>query len=282
MDLKLAKKIIIISLIITNIILFGFIYKKEVAYMDETNQKPFIEKTVELLKKKNIEVEAKVPKQNYNMNTLSVEFETSEIEDLNKVFFGGTAEVEDPQGENGIIRGRDKTLILINRRRIIYEDQKPNGYNVQNIENAIDATKDFLLKHEFKSDDLILVRSEKNDDGTYDIEYRKSYDQKLLETSYTNFTLNRNGIQKMDRLWLNVLEQSGKKLSTGSASKALLTLLDKQNLNKKTIVKIEPCYYFDPEEQGYLDDITKALRGRAIPSWRIEFKDGSDIIIEKI
>lgn len=282
MDLKLAKKIIIISLIITNIILFGFIYKKETAYMDETNQKPFIEKTVELLKKKNIEVEAKVPRQNYNMNTLSVEFETSEIEDLNKVFFGGTAEVEDSQGENGIIRGRDKTLILINRRRIIYEDQKPNGYNVQNIENAIDATKDFLLKHEFKSDDLILVRSEKNDDGTYDIEYRKSYDQKLLETSYTNFTLNRNGIQKMDRLWLNVLEQSGKKLSTGSASKALLTLLDKQNLNKKTIVKIEPCYYFDPEEQGYLDDITKALRGRAIPSWRIEFKDGSDIIIEKI
>ncbi|WP_276907849.1 two-component system regulatory protein YycI [Peptoniphilus duerdenii] len=282
MDLKLAKKIIVISLIITNIILFGFIYKKEVAYMDETNQKPFIEKTVELLKKKNIEVEAKVPRQNYNMNTLSVEFETSEIKDLNKVFFGGTAEVEDPQGENGIIRGRDKTLILINRRRIIYEDQKPNGYNVQNIENAIDATKDFLLKHEFKSDDLILVRSEKNDDGTYDIEYRKSYDQKLLETSYTNFTLNKNGIQKMDRLWLNVLEQSGKKLSTGSASKALLTLLDKQNLNKKTIVKIEPCYYFDPEEQGYLDDITKALRGRAIPSWRIEFKDGSDIIIEKI
>lgn len=282
MDLKLAKKIIIISLIITNIILFGFIYKKKAAYMDETNQKPFIEKTVELLKKKNIEVEAKIPRQNYNMNTLSVEFQTSEIEDLNKVFFGGTAEVEDPQGENGIIRGRDKTLILINRRRIIYEDQKPNGYNVQNIENAIDATKDFLLKHEFKSDDLILVRSEKNDDGTYDIEYRKSYDQKLLETSYTNFTLNRNGIQKMDRLWLNVLEQSGKKLSTGSASKALLTLLDKQNLNKKTIVKIEPCYYFDPEEQGYLDDITKALRGRAIPSWRIEFKDGSDIIIEKI
>lgn len=282
MDLKLAKKIIIISLIITNIVLFGFIYKKEAAYMDETNQKPFIEKTVELLKKKNIEVEAKVPRQNYNMNTLGVEFETSEIEDLNKVFFGGTAEVEDPQGENGIIRGRDKTLILINRRRIIYEDQKPNGYNVQNIENAIDATKDFLLKHEFKSDDLILVRSEKNDDGTYGIEYRKSYDQKLLETSYTNFTLNRNGIQKMDRLWLNVLEQSGKKLSTGSASKALLTLLDKQNLNKKTIVKIEPCYYFDPEEQGYLDDITKALRGRAIPSWRIEFKDGSDIIIEKI
>lgn len=282
MDLKLAKKIIIISLIITNIILFGFIYKKETAYMDETNQKPFIEKTVELLKKKNIEVEAKVPRQNYNMNTLSVEFETSEIEDLNKVFFGGTAQVEDPQGENGIIRGKDKTLILINRRRIIYEDQKPTGYNVQNVENAIDATKDFLLKHEFKSDDLILVRSEKNDDGTYDIEYRKSYDQKLLETSYTNFTLNRNGIQKMDRLWLNVLEQSGKKLSTGSASKALLTLLDKQNLNKKTIVKIEPCYYFDPEEQGYLDDITKALRGRAIPSWRIEFKDGSDIIIEKI
>lgn len=282
MDLKLAKKIIIISLIITNIILFGFIYKKEAAYMDETNQKPFIEKTVELLKKKNIEVEAKIPRQNYNMNTLSVEFQTSEIEDLNKVFFGGTAEVEDPQGENGIIRGREKTLILINRRRIIYEDQKPNGYNVQNIENAIDATKDFLLKHEFKNDDLILVKSEKNDDGTYDIEYRKSYDQKLLETSYTNFKLSKNGIQKMDRLWLNVLEQSGKKLSTGSASKALLTLLDKQNLNKKTIVKIEPCYYFDPEEQGYLDDITKALRGRAIPSWRIEFKDGSDIIIEKI
>lgn len=282
MDLKLAKKIIIISLIITNIVLFGFILKKEYAYRDPTNERQFTEKTVELLKTKNIEVETEIPRQNYNMNTLSVEFETSEIEDLKKVFFKGIAEVEENQGENGVIRDKDKTLILINRRRIIFEDQNPKGYTVENIESAIEATKDFLLKHEFNSDDLILVRSERNDDGTYDIEYRKSHDQKLLETSYTNFTLNADGIQKMDRLWLNVVEQSGKKLSTGSASKALLTLLDRQNINKKTIVKIEPCYYFDPEEQGYLDDITKALRGRAIPSWRIEFKDGTDIIIEKI
>lgn len=282
MDLKLAKKIIIISLIITNIVLFGFIFKKEYAYRDPTNERQFTEKTVELLKSKNIEVETEIPTQNYNMNTLSVEFETSEIEDLKKVFFKGRAEVEENQGENGVIRGKDKTLILINRRRIIFEDQKPEGYTVENIESAIEATKDFLLKHEFKNDDMILVRSEQNDDGTYDIEYRKSHDRKLLETSYTNFTLNTHGIQKMDRLWLNVVEQSGKKLSTGSASKALLTLLDRQNTNKKTIVKIEPCYYFDPEEQGYLDDITKALRGRAIPSWRIEFKDGTDIIIEKI
>lgn len=282
MDLKQAKKIIIISLIITNIVLFGFIFKKEYAYRDPTNERQFTEKTVELLKSKNIEVETEIPTQNYNMNTLSVEFETSEIEDLKKVFFKGRAEVEENQGENGVIRGKDKTLILINRRRIIFEDQKPEGYTVENIESAIEATKDFLLKHEFKNDDMILVRSEQNDDGTYDIEYRKSHDRKLLETSYTNFTLNTHGIQKMDRLWLNVVEQSGKKLSTGSASKALLTLLDRQNTNKKTIVKIEPCYYFDPEEQGYLDDITKALRGRAIPSWRIEFKDGTDIIIEKI
>lgn len=282
MDLKLAKKIIIISLIITNIVLFGFILKKEYAYRDPTNERQFTKKTVELLKTKNIEVETEIPRQNYNMNTLSVEFETSEIEDLKKVFFKGIAEVEESQGENGVIRDKDKTLILINRRRIIFEDQNPKGYTVENIESAIEATKDFLLKHEFKSDDLILVISEKNDDGTYNIEYRKSYDQKLLETSYTNFTLNKDGIQKMDRLWLNVVEQSGKKLSTGSASKALLILLDRQNINKKTIVKIEPCYYFDPEEQGYLDDITKALRGRAIPSWRIEFKDGTDIIIEKI
>lgn len=282
MDLKLAKKIIIISLIITNIVLFGFIFKKEYAYRDPTNEKQFTEKTVELLKTKNIEVDTEIPRQNYNMNTLSVEFETSEIEDLKKVFFKGRAEVEENQGENGVIRDKDKTLILINRRRIIFEDQNPKGYTVENIESAIEATKDFLLKHEFKNDDMILVRSEQNGDGTYDIEYRKSHDQKLLETSYTNFTLNADGIQKMDRLWLNVVEQSGKKLSTGSASKALLTLLDRQNINKKTIVKIEPCHYFDPEEQGYLDDITKALRGRAIPSWRIEFKDGTDIIIEKI
>ena len=48
----------------------------------------------------------------------------------------------------------------------------------------------------------------------------------------------------------------------------------------KTITRIEECYYFDPEEQGYVEDITKATKGKAIVAWRIQFSDGESIEIE--
>lgn len=282
MDLKLAKKVIIISLIITNLVLFFFIYMKNEAYKDETNEKAFIERTIALLKEKNIEVETEIPREKYMMKTLSVEFEKIELEELSRRFFKDMVTVKNEREDNGVIRKDDITILLINRRRILYENEKPRDYTINSVEDAINDTKDFLLKHGFSEKDLVLVKAEEKN-GSYNVEYRKLYEEKFLETSYTNFVLEKNGISKMDRLWLNVIETSDRKLSPGSASRALLSLLDREEINKKkTIVKIEPCYYFDPEEQGYLDDITKALRGRAIPSWRIEFKDGTDIVVENI
>lgn len=84
----------------------------------------------------------------------------------------------------------------------------------------------------------------------------------------------------MDRLWLNVTDISQSEVHLMPATKALLTLLDDNDYYNKTVKNIDECYYFDPEEQGYVEDITKAERGRAIPAWRIQFTDGENIEID--
>lgn len=84
----------------------------------------------------------------------------------------------------------------------------------------------------------------------------------------------------MDRLWLNVIEEGSLKIHIWPASKALLSLISNGDYKDKEIVNVNMCYYFDPEAQGYVEDITKAKQGRAIPAWRIVFSDGESTIVE--
>ncbi len=278
MDWQRAKKIMLLILLITNLILFALILYRYENYKDKTSSGEFINKVSELLKTKDISLETKIPKYKLNMKSLNVEFETYDLDKMNSLFFNDLGIVSTTTRGNGRIDFKDSSFILINSRRILYERQKGQGYTIENLEDAVKASKDFLVKHGLSNTDMIITKMEK-EEGQFIVEYRKLYDNKLLETSYTNFQMDKNGVKKLDRLWLNVIDESGRKIYMESASKALLSILEK-DISDKKITKIEACYYFDPEEQGYIDDITKVLQGRAIPSWRIEFDDGEDLIVE--
>lgn len=278
MDWQRAKKVMLLILLITNLILFALILYRYENYKDKSTSSEFINKVTQLLKTKNISLETKIPKYKLNMKSLNVEFETYDLDKINTMFFNDMGIVSTTTRGNGRIDSKDSSFILINSRRILYERQRGQGYTINNLEDAVKASKDFLVKHGLSNTDMIITKMEKEEDQ-FIVEYRKLYDNKLLETSYTNFKMDKNGVRKLDRLWLNVIDESGRKIYMESAPKAPLSILGK-DISDKKITKIEACYYFDPEEQGYIDDITKVLQGRAIPSWRIEFDDGEDLIVE--
>lgn len=280
MDWSKAKSILIIALLITNSVLLGFnIYNYELT-SDSSNTRGFLQETTELLAQKGIKIDTDVPRSRVKLHTLRVEFENFDPDELNDRFFDEKGKINSPSTGLAKISFRKELISIINNRRMIYENSSDKKvYDINSLSDAQDIANNFLMNHKFETRDMKLTYMEKMG-NSYILNYSKIQDDIILEKSYTNFVIDNTGVVSMDRLWLNVTDVSESQIHLIPASKALLTLLDDNEYYNRTITNIDECYYFDPEEQGYVEDITKAEQGRAIPAWRIQFADGENIEID--
>lgn len=280
MDWSKAKSILIIALLITNSILFGFNLYNHNLTKDSTSTKEFSEETTKLLEEKGIQIDSYIPKTRSKLPTLRVEFETYDSEDLNNKFFDNIGEIENPSTDFSRINYNKELITIMNNRRMRYESASTvKKYEISKFSEAQNIANNFLLENQFDTRDMQLTHMSKDGDN-YILYYSKIHGGIIIERSYTNFVINETGVVSMDRLWLNVTDISQSEIYLMPAAKALLTLLDNEEYYNKTITNIDECYYFDPEEQGYVEDITKAEQGRAIPAWRIQFSDGENLEID--
>lgn len=278
MDWSKTKTILIEIIIIINIVLFGFIFADYYKNMDRTIKHSFIEEVRNRLLDKNIKIDTNIPRTKSKLPSLLVEFESYSKTDINNRFFDSKGKIEDPNEEFTRITKDEEVISIINTRRIIYENLVEEEKDSINYTKAMEVAEEFLLRRGFSIDNMVCSYIEKSENN-YILHYSKVFDGVIIEKSYTNFIINNENVLSMDRLWINVLEVSQNTLAVESAPKALLNLLDSDEIYDKTIEKIEQCYYFDPESQGFVEDITKAVQGRAIPAWRIEFRDGDSIVL---
>ncbi|WP_455257044.1 hypothetical protein [Peptoniphilus asaccharolyticus] len=278
MDWYKAKKILIIALIITNIILFGMIIHRSLISQDRTTSSIFIKQVKSRLLEKGIKVDAKVPKSKISLPSLRVEFDSYSKLDLNERFFASRGKFQEPNNSFTQITFADEILTVVNTRRLIYENVNPKISSKSKMK-AEEVAKKFLLNRNFDISNMILVYSSSSD-GETKLHFAKEFDGVILERSFVDFIIRGDTVISMDRLWLNVIDKSPNFVRLHSAPRALLTLLSEPDLTSKTITRIEECYYFDPEEQGYVEDITKATEGKARAAWRIQFSDGESIEVE--
>ena len=280
MDWSKAKSTLIIALLITNVILFGFnLYNYNLTY-DSSSSRHFANEAKEILSKQNIKIDTNIPRYRNKLHTLRIEFDNFDINDLNERFFNSKGHIENPSTDFSRIDYNKKLITVINNRRMRYENSESSEkYNITKLSEAQKIANEFLLQNQFDTRDMQLTHMRKEDD-LYILNFSKIYDGVIIERSYTNFVINNSGVVSMDRLWLNVTDKSDAEIYLIPAAKALLSLLDDEEYYGRTVTNIDECYYFDPEEQGYVEDITKAQQGRAIPAWRIQFSDGENIAID--
>lgn len=279
MDWSKSKNVLIFALIITNLLLLLYVYGDRMKTEDGTLTRRFVEKTVEMLEKKGIKVEAKIPRKGMKLTSLRVEFETRLPEELNRSFFHNRATMLRPTQDLATLNYREETLNIVNRRRVLYERRAAGGGEAPGEEEALRMALNFLEERGYPTQDMVCTRRETKG-GQVSLRFSKIYEDVLVESSYTNMVVDAKGVRTMDRLWLNIIEISENEITMASAPKALLSLLTKPEYANRTITDLEPCYYFNPEEQGYVEDITKAQEGRAIPAWRMEFDDGEVAIVD--
>lgn len=279
MDWKKIKKILIIALLVANAVLFFYTKYNDFRLKNESTRRDFVREVTELLAEKNIELDTKIPRQTKKLPSVLVSFETSSEEDINDRYFKGAGKVERPSTDLAEISLGDEYVNLVNGRRAFYENRKKeNNFKIDSLEEAQNIAQKFLLDKKYDTRDIYLSYY-KIDGDKYILNYTKVFDSIPVESSYTNFIIDARGVMSMDRLWLDVLDKSDQKIYLYPAPRALLSLLNKTEYYNKTIEKISPCFYFNPEDQGYIEDITRAVNGRAIPAWKVKFTDGEYTVL---
>lgn len=275
MDWSKAKSILIIAFIITNLILgYVLVENKDI---DETFNKEFIEDVKAKLLEKNINVIAEIPLDAPSLPKLTVEYEVYNPQELAMIFLGKYDE-KDEKDNKKIFKSGDKTLhVLDNNRKLLYRfnnsEEKYNNLSESKLKLIVE---DFLKNKGFRTDDFKL--------GDYDydpmtkthyLEYVKRYNGRFVEETYMRFNINNTGVIEFERYWLETKEITDSNFSISSAPNVLLRLISKIDVIGKTITDIDLCYYFSVNYDYEYVNPKNAMKGQAIPAWRIKFSDGT-------
>lgn len=281
MDWSKAKTILIVAFIITNILLVYVIMGENHISNEPTIKDEFIEDVIKLLKDKNITVSTQIPKDIPRLNAMTVEYENVNIQELNRNYFNNNGIIEQDGEDLAKIVKDDESILVINDRFIIYENKREREiYKDLDKDKAIQLSEEFISKGQFQASDMKLTFI-KEDKGIFYLEYSKIYGDILVERTFTNFQIDKRGIKKFERLWLNEKDFGEVEIYISTAPKSILTLLGMQEAYGKTIADISLCYYFDPEKHDYLGEPKDAKQGKAVPAWRIQFDDGYKIFIDE-
>ncbi|TCO77934.1 two-component system regulatory protein YycI [Marinisporobacter balticus] len=262
MDWGKAKNILIIALVITNVFLIYNIEKD----MFESNissmvKEENIQDVLMILEENNIKVKAEVPRTVLELSVLNVEYEIYEEEKLEKIF----NKEEDTQID----------LSVINNKIIRYENDNENMI-IQDLneKKAKDEAEAFISKYGFMTNDVDYWETTQDIDG-YHVLFKQKYQDRFLEYSYMQVTVNRLGIKKFERMWLKPLDTDSNKKEIIPATKALLKCMYFLNTSDEEVVikDVALGYWFDPSHIS-LTNSENIKSGTAFPAWRILLEDG--------
>lgn len=278
MNWSKAKSILIMALVVTNLILLGLYFYDRHRVAPYEYSRDFAKEVRAVLEKKDIRIEGKIPTDKVMLPVLEVSYESFPLEELKTKFFHQDAQlVRDDQNLKLLVDG-GASLSVIDNRRILYEREFTGQKDQVSLDSADKLVKDFLRSKGYPTDDFKLIWKKDTGDG-WDFIFTKIYNEYYVESTYMAISLRGNQVVKMDRLWINVLSEEARVDSLQSASKSLLSFLDRPEIQGRTIKAIDPAYFFNPEETGALEDLTRSLEGKSGLAWRIFMDNGEEIML---
>lgn len=264
MDWSKAKNILIIAFIITNIFLIYHI-EKDMINQDalEARSEGKIREVVNILKERNIEVEADVPMEVMAMAVLDVEYTTYDLDEVQKTF-----------GEEFNVS------LLMNDKVLHYERNTESSFELNITEkDALQEAEKFLKKYGYK--DNAILWSSNLSGNQYDIVYKQSYKGRVLENSYMSLVVTDDGVMEFERMWLKPLNLGDSKIEIIPAPKALLKFMEDNEPTEEeniTIAKMDLVYWLDVSQNNFTS-WENVESGTAIPTWRIELASGEVTLI---
>ncbi len=280
MDWSKAKTILIVALLFANAILGYFVITDSLESNASGKAAADIQ-VEELLQRRDITLQSEIPVTPESLMSITVEFERNEPYDINSRYFDGKG-IRELKGEEieEVYRGYESVTIK-NGKLLIYEnrDRMAVVTKAVELEAAENTAKEFLQERGYSSADMKLTYHQE-EKGGYRLEYSKILENSYVEVGNTSFLIAGDTVKRMERTWLNTVEIQQSDLSLIPAEKAILELLSIEQAHGKTVTDISLCYYFDPEKQNNYDGYQQATQGNAVPGWRIQFEDGTKLVLD--
>lgn len=285
MDWSKAKNILIVAFIITNLILTYVLIENRP--MEDTFNDEFITNVKEKLSEKDIKLSDKVeiPIETPSLPKLTIEYDIYKAPKIAEAFFDKYSQTVLSNAH--IFRAENETLAVKNNKELIYTNRNyKNKYEDLSEKGLKKIVQEFLTDKGFATDDYKLADYDYiTEKKIHQLKYVKVYKDKYVEKTYMKFQIDKSGVIKFERFWVDVKDRTENKILVSSAPNALLRLLSKKEVTGKTITDISLCYYFDPnresEKHEEMFDPDSTSTAQATPVWRIKFSDGSTSFIEE-
>lgn len=275
MNWNKAKSILLICFLIIDVVLLSMYLKR----LGEGEKDLSISKAdaIELLSKQGIAVDEAQLKDGGGYKGLIVRYHDFDIDRANQIFFDGKAELDD-RYELKILAMDDRSVSISQGNLFSYMDaSEETRYPELDEKLAKSIAEKFIDENSLNIRDLVFDGVYK-DEGAYQVHYAIKHDESYLENSFVNFTIDKRGIRRLDMMYLEYINTEDEEMLLGDVKDKILSIIDKPEVQDKSIASIDMCYYLDEVtlDQSYELKITRL---RAKPHWRITFTDGYKMIL---
>lgn len=267
MDWNKTNIILITAFIILNVFLLVSLKNMDSLEYKPVNDEEFVQNVKELLKERNITINADIPEDNIILPILETKYDIINVNsDLLHNFLN--EEIEPMVDVYTYGNSKGETLEIIDKKQLkfILRDKKSDKIEGLDI---IEEINKFLEEKNIDAEGYEI-----NNTHIFDSEivyiYTKKHNDYSMDNSYMNFFADNEGIYKFEMQEIISSEEITEKVRLISAMEALPRILTYPDINNKEIIKIEMTYYSVEDENWQ-----NIERINSYPTWKITFNDGT-------
>ena len=267
MDWNKTNTILITAFIILNVFLFTSSNYMTKAEYNPNNDMEFEEDVANLLKQRNITINADIPDETFILPVLETEYDIIKVNSqlLEKYLHEKIEPVEDVYSYSN---SNGETIEIIDGKKLrLTLRKKVNGKINENI-NIKEEINNFLKEKNITDDYVENLEYISETDCHY--VYTQRYNDYSMDNSYMYFFVDKEGIYKFEMQRIISVTEITEKVRTIYAIEALPRILTYPEIRNKEIAKVEITYYSVED-----DNWQNIERINSDPTWKVIFSDGT-------
>lgn len=267
MDWNKTNTILITAFIILNVFLFTSSNYMTKAEYNPNNDIEFEEDVSNLLKQRNITINADIPDETFILPVLETEYDIIKVNSqlLEKYLHEKIEPVEDVYSYSN---SNGETIEIIDGKKLrLTLRKKVNGKINENIDIKEEINN--FLKEKNITDDYVENLEYISETDCHYV-YTQRYNDYSMDNSYMYFFVDKEGIYKFEMQRIISVTEITEKVRTIYAIEALPRILTYPEIRNKEIAKVEITYYSVED-----DNWQNIERINSDPTWKVIFSDGT-------
>lgn len=273
MNWNKTKTILIIALLITNIIMLGYLYSEnQLQNNPAISDRMVYQDIIKVLKNRNIQVAFQGLPETEGIQAVEASYQTYDVATLAPRFLKGEFQLN-PEGTE--VRGGQESLQVIDGIQLLYENKGLSASDrAPAEEEALNMARKFLAAHNYAMDENTILTSVRLQGKEMEVVIGQQASHRQIENGVMRLIVTDQGIRSFERKWLKILkvrEMTYDIIPPGRALLKLSELLADENNSGQPVVITAMTLGYKLDTDALNADI---LSGDLSPYWRFTTRSG--------